>query len=56
MATDPSAEHSSSGVDPGESPFELQAVEGLPLTKAEKAELERVLQQYDRERAAGSES
>lgn len=52
MATDALPEQSSSEIDPDESPFELQPIDGLPLTTAEKAELERVLQQFDRERAA----
>jgi hypothetical protein len=51
MATDAQPEQSSD-VDPAASPFELQSIEGLPLTEREKALLEQVLQRYDRERAA----
>ncbi|MBA2460980.1 MAG: hypothetical protein H0V45_04305 [Actinobacteria bacterium] len=52
MATDAKHEQPSADVDPDASPFDLQSIEGLPLTKAEKTELERVIQRYDRERAA----
>ena len=37
-----------------ESPFELQPVEGLPLTKAERTELKRMIDRLDDERAAAS--
>ena len=54
MATDETRDVVPEGVDPNSSPFELQSVEGLPLTKDERAELKRILEQYDRERAATS--
>ncbi len=46
MAYDPE------GVDPNASPFELQAIDGLPLTKAERAEAAEIIAEFDRERAA----
>lgn len=39
-------------VDLDASPFELQAIEGLPLTKTERAELARVIAELDRVRGA----
>lgn len=56
MTTDALPEQPTSELDPTSSPFELQPIEGLPLTTAEKAELDHVLQQYDRERAAAGEA
>ncbi len=44
-------EQAAVGVDPNESPFELQPIEGLPLTKDERAELYRMLAELERERA-----
>jgi hypothetical protein len=38
-------------VDPDESPFELQAIEGLPLTDEERREAERFLAELERERS-----
>lgn len=55
MATDAQPEQSSD-VDPDASPFELQPIDGLPLTEPEKAALDQVLQRYDRERAAAGTS
>ncbi len=38
-------------VDSNASPFELQPIDGLPLTKAERIELARMLAALERERA-----
>ena len=44
------------GVDPNESPFELQAIEGLPFAKdsEEARAIREVIEEADRERAASS--
>lgn len=55
MATDAHPEQPSDA-DLDASPFELQSIDGLPLTEPEKAVLEQVLQRYDRERAAAGTS
>jgi hypothetical protein len=41
-------------VDPDESPFEVPPIEGLPLTTLERENLRRVIEEFDRERAAES--
>lgn len=43
-------------IDPDESPFELHEISGFPLTREERAELRRIIEEFDRERAnAGGE-
>jgi hypothetical protein len=39
-------------VDPDESPFELQAIDGLPLTDEERREAKRFLAELERERTS----
>ena len=39
--------------DPDASPFELQPIEGLPLTSEERRELSSALQQLDLDRGRG---
>lgn len=43
------------GINPDESPFELQPIEGLPLTRKEREELRRTIREFDRERATSAE-
>jgi hypothetical protein len=40
--------------DPDESPFELQPIEGLPLTEEERGTIRQIIEQFDRERAAAA--
>jgi hypothetical protein len=53
MATDELHEKPADGVDPEESPFEIQAIEGLPFDDdSEEAQaIREVIDQADRERA-----
>jgi hypothetical protein len=55
MATERRNAHVPEGIDPDASPFEAPPVEGLPLTKEERAELKRALAEFDRRRAAADE-
>ena len=48
---DARARSRSADIDPNESPFELQPIEGLPLTDAEREELRHFLAELDAERA-----
>lgn len=52
MATDEQVGRPPTQVDPTESPFELPPIEGLPLTTSEREDLRRVIEEFDRERAA----
>ena len=54
MATDETHRFVPAGVDPDASPFEAQPVEGLPLTDDERAEISEAIEQWDRERTAGT--
>jgi hypothetical protein len=51
MATE-AREETTPTPDPYESPFELQDIEGLPLTDVERAEAEHLLAALDRERTS----
>ncbi len=52
MATEQQHEPEHLEVELDESPFELQPIEGLPLTKSERTELKRIIDRLDDERAA----
>ena len=56
MATDEHVERPPTQIDPNESPFELPPIEGLPLTAPERENLRRMIEEFDRERAAESSS
>ncbi len=58
MATESRYDEPSAGLDLDSSPFESQGVEGLPLTKEERAIVRQVIEEYarERERAAAAKT
>ena len=58
MATDELQQAPPEGVDPDESPFEVQAIEGLPFDddSEEARAIHEVIEQADRERAAAADA
>ena len=58
MATDELQQAPPEGVDPDESPFEVQAIEGLPFDddSEEARAIHKVIEQADRERAAAADA
>ena len=56
MAAESRSEEPPAELDLNSSPFELQEVEGLPLTKEQRLALRQLIAKFDRERDAATKA
>jgi hypothetical protein len=56
MATESRHDEPPAGLDLDSSPFESQGIEGLPLTKEQRAIVREVIEEYEQQRAAAAKT